>query len=543
LQALNAIVIKQASRIDEGMISKIVVETANLISDADLSLTHLTLTLAKSILNTFPFALSHILRSIYPCLIEISVSPLLQGAAQSSLIELFQCLVVKGGDDIFNATFRDTYSMKIKQDTKQGISNLAKCIAGICSVVENRSLQEATIDLLKGDLREEGEMKRQLALLCIGELGQQTDLGSTEGLKDIVLACFDSRSEDTKSAAAYALGHLAVGSMDTFLTIVLQALESNRQQYLLLASLKEIIVVHANKQIDFSPYVDSVVPGLMTLSRSEEEGVRNMVAECLGALVSMDDSRLVPSLLETIQAGDVDKLTRWTIASALRHALSRQPLIRWRALPDTICEFLKMTDDSDLEIKKATLLMINTAVHHNPTVIVSQLSELGVKLVETLRCTMEREVDLGPFKHKVDDGLPLRKAALTCIETILEKLPEHLDIPLFMLNLSIVLGDKDVDMKFQGHQILVKLCSHAPSVVLNCMIENGDRIATELCKTAKNPPKGSAGPEAERAQELVRSSLRAIALVSKLEGIHENARWTQLLEDIKAAGLELPDTN
>lgn len=75
------------------------------------------------------------------------------------------------------------------------------------------------------------------------------------------------------------------------------------------------------------------------------------------------------------------------------------------------------------------------------------------------------------------------------------------------------------------------------------MAENGDRIATELCKTAKNPPKGSAGPEAERAQELVRSSLRAIALVSKLEGIHENARWTQLLEDIRAAGLELPDTN
>ena len=48
----------------------------------------------------------------------------------------------------------------------------------------------------------------------MGELGQQTDLGAGEDpvvLRDLIVSCFDSSCEATKSAAAYALGHLAVG--------------------------------------------------------------------------------------------------------------------------------------------------------------------------------------------------------------------------------------------------------------------------------------------------------------------------------------------
>ena len=54
------------------------------------------------------------------------------------------------------------------------------------------------------------------------------------------------------------------GNMGIFLPVVLESIGTNRHQYLLLASLKEIILVHANQGLDFSPFLDSVLPGLLS---------------------------------------------------------------------------------------------------------------------------------------------------------------------------------------------------------------------------------------------------------------------------------------
>lgn len=53
-------------------------------------------------------------------------------------------------------------------------------------------------------------------------------------------------------------------------------------------------------------------------------------------------------------------------------------------------------------MKKAALLMVNTAVHHNPSTVEAHLSSAIIPaLIETVQIKLERTVDLGPFKHKV----------------------------------------------------------------------------------------------------------------------------------------------
>ena len=52
-----------------------------------------------------------------------------------------------------------------------------------------------------------------------------------------------------------------------------------------------------------------------------------------------------------------------------------------------------------------------------------------------------REVEMGPFKHTVDDGLDLRKAAFECMYTLLETCLNRLDIFEFLNHVEDGLKD------------------------------------------------------------------------------------------------------
>ena len=46
----------------------------------------------------------------------------------------------------------------------------------------------------------------------------------------------------------------------------------------------------------------------------------------------------------------------------------------------------------------------------------------------SVRKELINEIDLGPFKHKVDRGLPLRKAAFQLLETLFNRASDQVDV-------------------------------------------------------------------------------------------------------------------
>ena len=47
-------------------------------------------------------------------------------------------------------------------------------------------------------------------------------------------------------------------------------------------------------------------------------------------------------------------------------------------------------------------------------------------------CVCVRQVEMGPFKHTVDDGLDVRKAAFECMYTLLDSCLDRLDLLIFL---------------------------------------------------------------------------------------------------------------
>ncbi|CAN0266662.1 unnamed protein product [Hapterophycus canaliculatus] len=88
-------------------------------------------------------------------------------------------------------------------------------MAVLCAETTDTARNKTVTRLVK-DMQakaKEDDTKKHLALLVVGELGRQTDLSRVKNLQNIILGRFEGGNEETKTAAAYSLGHVAVGNM------------------------------------------------------------------------------------------------------------------------------------------------------------------------------------------------------------------------------------------------------------------------------------------------------------------------------------------
>lgn len=75
---------------------------------------------------------------------------------------------------------------------------------------------------------------------------------------------------------------------------------------------------------------------------------------------------------------------------------------------------ITMLDDEDMENRRLALTTLNSAAHNKPELILPHLNQLLplVMRESVIKPELVREVMMGPFKHKVDDGLEVRKVRL-----------------------------------------------------------------------------------------------------------------------------------
>ena len=94
---------------------------------------------------------------------------------------------------------------------------------------------------------------------------------------------------------------------------------------------------------------------------------------------------------------------------------------------------------------------------------------LEFALKETkIRPELIQEVDLGPFKHKVDNGLPMRKAAFQLLETLQERAMESIDLSMVVATIvNQGLSDTAEECVVLNLNILAKMCQNSVAVVVS----------------------------------------------------------------------------
>ena len=208
------------------------------------------------------------------------------------------------------------------------------------------------------------------------------------------------------------MGNVSIGNAEHFLGRVFELVQDSQeaQKYLFLNTIREIII--ADSQC-LEAYIFQLTELLMSHTTSQSAQIRHIVAEILGRLLA----DFPDEMFDTVDAGlkSNDTLSVATTARSVKFAGSRLKHVITLKL---LAEDLQLLRNSpDVEVKKSALEALTSIIHSNWGALKSELSQsigeiLGFALEETkIRPELIEEVDLGPFKHKKDNGLPMRKAA------------------------------------------------------------------------------------------------------------------------------------
>ncbi|CAA6667789.1 unnamed protein product [Spirodela intermedia] len=543
LETLNSLVVAYGAEIGPSAYEVIVAELSALISDSDLHMAALALELCCTLMTDRKSHknIGSIVRTkVLPQALALVRSSLLQGQALQSLQRFFASLVHSANtsfDSLLDALLSSAKpSPQSGGLAKQALFSVAQCVAVLCLAAGDQKCS-STVEMLKsilGDDSSSNSAKQHLALLCLGEIGRRKDLSAHAHIENIVIESFQSPFEEIKSAASYALGNIAVGNLSKYLPFILDQIDNQqKKQYLLLHSLKEVIARQSMDKAGQAEFQESNVEKILNLlfnhCQSEEEGVRNVVAECLGKIALIDPQKLVPTL--KVRTASPTAFTRATVVIAVKYSIVERPERIDDILFHEISSFLMLIKDDDRHVRRAAVLALSTAAHNKPNLIKGLLAELLPLLYDqtVVKKELIRTVDLGPFKHVVDDGLELRKAAFECVDTLLDSCLDQMNPSSFIVpHLISGLGDH-YDVKMPCHLILSKLADKCPSAVLAVL----DTLSDPLEKTINHKPKQDAvKQEVDRNEDMIRSALRAISSLNRISGGDCNLKFKSLMQRI-----------
>ncbi|KAI1214570.1 TIP120-domain-containing protein [Annulohypoxylon truncatum] len=350
--------------------------------------------------------------------------------------------------------------------------------------------------------------RQSLALAVLGEIGLR--LGPNSRLQpSIFLEQFHDEPDKVSISAAVALGRAGAGNMPEFLPTILNTIKKpGSQQYLLLQSIREVLHQVVASSADISSYESEIWGLLFTASQTEDN--RAICAECIGRLAIMEPKTYIPKLQQLL--GDKSPVFRGVAVQALRYTLpDSDESFDLMLKPVLVDMLLRVLKDEDMDIRRIGMTALNSATHNKPDLILPHLGELIPYVIteSIIKPELIHEVQMGPFKHLVDDGLEVRKSAYETLYALMETAFSRISSLEFYDRIIAGLNDEN-DIRSLCNLMLSKLIVIDPEETTRRL----DTVAECYRKTLSTKLRdGAVKQEVEKQEEAIKSVLRVTLLL------------------------------
>jgi cullin-associated NEDD8-dissociated protein 1 len=485
------------------------------LNTSDISLLALALSVLSQLLLLSPSSsFLEIERDVLSDIYVIAHSPLVSGVALDSLLDFFSALVQADNQIASHVVPNLVIAIDQKPPKDTAPSNVAQSISRIAQA--QQGIAAGTIAEYAKNIRKESKAKSSrvvLSLLILGEIGSFFDMSPQPEVFNNAIGFFTAEEEEVRTAAAFCAGNIAIGNLQQFLPTLVNMVQNDSKKRLpSLHALKETVTHCSHAKLE--NVADMLWGPLFENSETTEESTRNVAAACLGKLAVIRPARYLPQLHSRITENDAG--TRAIVVSAIRYTFGDTDQSYDDQLAPVLVDFLALMSDEDLTVRRLALSTLNSAAKVKPQLIQDHLHIILPNLYKEteINPALIRVVQMGPWQHKVDDGLEARKTAYETMYTLLDTSLAKLDLNHFLARVIVGLGDDSDEIKVISHMVLFRLSQVAPAAVSQRL----DEMVPVLDKTMKGAimTKDTVKQDLERAAELQKSALRAIVALNKI---------------------------
>lgn len=554
--------------IADTVIYGLVKECLQFITDADLQLLPLSLVAVTNAIKVsagkreFAAALAV---DIMPALLKLMKSRLLGTVkVMNALKSLFAAIAsVQDASVLVTELVQVVSNNTTVNEDKYAVFAVSQCIAAVVSPMGQGDAQAKVVKEFGSNIPKTSDKvstsMTYLSLHVIGELSIQ-NVNVLEYITKIgeqliqVLAAGTALGEDIKSAIAFALGNVANGNVSVLLPQIVAEFKkskiSSKPRYLFLVALDHLIGQYVSDTAAGDEFFDKSSADLWELLFTDAaqegsiEGTRNVVAECIGKLVLLKPAAFIPELVHRLSSPSAS--VRVLVLGAVKYTFADQTESLQTSvqaleelLQPVLSQFLSLiADDSDLVVKHMALSTLNTALHKKPLLIAGEclMSTLPMVFEETsVRQDLIHSVDMGPFKHKVDDGLDIRKGAFECLYTLMGASSLSSQYDLAQVYALVVRGmlDPAAEIQVLSYLMLIKMCAKPQTLQINVQKNETEVVNAFKAVIFLKQKENAVKLELDKHQDLVRSAIRALMYV--LKAVLKATQLEVLLAECKKA--------
>jgi len=543
LDTIAAIINCKGQELEVSELLQTAEEVSLLVCEEDMGVSNGSIDLLKDIVCSRSELTPKILELVFSKLTDLMGSVTLQAATLEKAQDLLSTIGKQSNVDSESIAL-NLISFGEGSGTNSTRLGTAQCAASLCheSGLTSKVISEI---LRKLEGCDASPSVKQFSFFLIKEIGRKGlifDAASDRIMYVIMQAIQLPGNDEVADSAALALGGVAAGNSTEYMDKIIhylyqEAEESSRTRYYMLKALNTAlkIVCKQGDGIFEEKMAKDITSALVSISVQEDmnEEKKSIVGECYGELALITPDVVLPGFSDQLQSTEDSKMMALL---GLKEAITDQPhtidnILRSKLIPQA----LDLLADPNVHVRRASTQLLGSAAHSKPELIQHLLPGCLPHLFYQTKPNPDliRVINLGPFKHKVDDGLEQRKSAFDCIGILITRcwtaFPDH------TLVANVVcdgLGD-EYDVKLKCHDLISLLCARSPGVMLSVL----DRVVEPYTATLSVRVKSDAvRQEVDRNEDMIRSCLRSIESLDRLEGSQDVGPFRSFMDTVVLSG-------